>query len=66
MNIAGLMARSDRPPPRSEAPSVEELKEGRQRQRIRNVVASRQEDQLQVMLIWVAALLTRSSDPQKV
>lgn len=61
MNIAGLMARSDNPRPCSEAPSVDELKEGLQRQRIRNVVASRQEERLQIVIIWVAELLTRSS-----
>uniref|UniRef100_A0A4W6FG58 Uncharacterized protein n=1 Tax=Lates calcarifer TaxID=8187 RepID=A0A4W6FG58_LATCA len=41
IEIANQIAQSDSPLPSLEAPSVEELKEGLQRQRIRNVVAAR-------------------------
>lgn len=44
VETAGLLARSDRPRPRWEPPSAEELEEGLQRHRIRNVVAARRDD----------------------
>uniref|UniRef100_A0A3P8VNZ5 Proteasome activator Blm10 mid region domain-containing protein n=1 Tax=Cynoglossus semilaevis TaxID=244447 RepID=A0A3P8VNZ5_CYNSE len=44
--IANLIAQSVNPMPSLEAPSAEELEEGRQRQRIRNVVAARKYEKL--------------------
>ncbi|XP_074520213.1 proteasome activator complex subunit 4B [Halichoeres trimaculatus] len=46
VEVANLIAESKSPSPRLEAPSVEELKEGLQRQRIRNVVAARKYEKL--------------------
>uniref|UniRef100_A0A8C4HVT9 Proteasome activator complex subunit 4 n=1 Tax=Dicentrarchus labrax TaxID=13489 RepID=A0A8C4HVT9_DICLA len=44
--IANLIAHSENPTPCLEPPSVEELKEGLQRQRIKNVVAARKYEKL--------------------
>lgn len=41
VEIANQIAQSENPAPSFDAPTVEELKEGLQRQRIRNIVASR-------------------------
>ncbi|XP_047183780.1 proteasome activator complex subunit 4B-like isoform X2 [Scophthalmus maximus] len=46
VEIADQIAQSDNPMPCLEAPSVEELEEGIQRQRIRNVVAARKYEKL--------------------
>ncbi|XP_062269925.1 proteasome activator complex subunit 4B [Platichthys flesus] len=46
VEIANQIAQSENPMPCLEAPSVEELKEGLQRQRIRNVVAARKYEKL--------------------
>ncbi|XP_068162395.1 proteasome activator complex subunit 4B-like [Antennarius striatus] len=46
VEVANGIAQSDNPAPCSEAPSAEELKEGLQRQRIRNVVAARKYEKL--------------------
>ncbi|KAM9336338.1 proteasome activator complex subunit 4B-like [Symphorus nematophorus] len=46
VEVANCIAQSENPTPCFEAPSVEELKEGLQRQRIRNVVAARKYEKL--------------------
>ncbi|XP_035525217.1 proteasome activator complex subunit 4B [Morone saxatilis] len=46
VEVANLIAHSEKPTPCLEPPSVEELKEGLQRQRIKNVVAARKYEKL--------------------
>uniref|UniRef100_A0A8C4HX75 Proteasome activator complex subunit 4 n=1 Tax=Dicentrarchus labrax TaxID=13489 RepID=A0A8C4HX75_DICLA len=46
VEVANLIAHSENPTPCLEPPSVEELKEGLQRQRIKNVVAARKYEKL--------------------